>query len=60
MSNKEYFENVAQGWDEMRQNYFSEEARNVTNAMAEVQAGELAADIGAGTGFITEGLIARG
>jgi ubiquinone/menaquinone biosynthesis C-methylase UbiE len=44
----------------MRASFFSEAVREKALAIAEVQPGRLAADIGAGTGFITEGLIQKG
>lgn len=56
----EYFENVARQWDRMRQGFFSDEVREAAISIANVQAGESAADIGAGTGFITEGLVRKG
>ena len=60
MNSKEYFEQVAPQWDEMRQSFFSDNVRDVAYATAKVQAGKLAADIGAGTGFITEGFVRKG
>jgi ubiquinone/menaquinone biosynthesis C-methylase UbiE len=60
MGNKEYFDEVAKQWDKMREGFFSEAVREKALAIAGVQAGKLAADIGAGTGFITEGLIQKG
>ena len=60
MSSKPYFEKVAKQWDEMRETFFSEAVREKAFAIAGVQPGRLAADIGAGTGFMTEGLIQRG
>jgi ubiquinone/menaquinone biosynthesis C-methylase UbiE len=57
---KTYFNQVADQWDEMRQTFFSEAVREQAYAAAQVQPGELAADIGAGTGFISEGLLVRG
>jgi ubiquinone/menaquinone biosynthesis C-methylase UbiE len=60
MSSKNYFGKVAHQWDQMRKSFFSEKVRKVAVAKAEVQAGKLAADIGAGTGFITEELIQNG
>lgn len=59
MSGKEYFEQVANQWDQMRQSFFSENVREVAYTAANIQAGKLAADIGAGTGFVTEGLVQR-
>lgn len=57
MNSKDYFEKVASQWDQMRQSFFSVKVRKVAVSKAGVQAGRLAADIGAGTGFITEELI---
>jgi ubiquinone/menaquinone biosynthesis C-methylase UbiE len=57
---KQYFDQVAQQWDQMRQSFFSEAVREKAYAVAGVQAGQTAADIGAGTGFISEGLLRRG
>lgn len=59
MSSKEYFENIAHEWDEMRQNFFPESVREVAYKAADIKPGQVAADIGAGTGFITEGLLYR-
>jgi ubiquinone/menaquinone biosynthesis C-methylase UbiE len=60
MSSKDYFDQVAGEWDTMRTAFFSEAVREKAYAVAGVQAGQLAADIGAGSGFITEGLLQRG
>jgi len=60
MNGKEYFDRVAGQWDELRASFFSEAVREKAFAVAKVQPGKLAADIGAGTGFITEGLIQKG
>jgi len=60
MSSQAYFDEVATQWDTMRQRFYSEAVRENAYAVAGVQEGKLAADVGAGTGFITEGLIARG
>ena len=60
MSSKEYFEKVAEEWDEMRREFFSEEVREKAYELAEIEEDKIAADIGAGTGFITEGLLKRG
>ncbi len=59
MSSKEYFETVANRWDDMRQSFFSETVREKAYAVANLQPGKTAADIGAGTGFITEGLLQK-
>ena len=60
MSGKQYFDEVAPEWDRMRELFFSESVREKALAVAGVQRGKTAADIGAGTGFITEGLVNRG
>lgn len=60
MSSKAYFEQVAPEWDNMRTSFFSEDVREKAYAVANVRAGQLAADIGAGSGFIAEGLRQRG
>jgi ubiquinone/menaquinone biosynthesis C-methylase UbiE len=57
---KEYFDRIGAGWDEFRQGLFPDVVREEALAAAGVQAGETAADIGAGTGFLTEALVARG
>ena len=60
MSSKDYFDRVAQDWDDMRENFFSDEVRMTALSTAAVQKGKIAADIGAGTGFISESLIRAG
>ncbi|HEY82387.1 MAG TPA: methyltransferase domain-containing protein [Dehalococcoidia bacterium] len=60
MSSRQYFDAVAREWDKMRQAFYSQAVREKAIAVAEVKPGKLAADIGAGTGFITEGLVQRG
>lgn len=60
MDNREYFAKVASQWDQMRTKLFSENVRETAMNIAGVTEGKTAADIGAGSGFITEGLLARG
>ena len=60
MSSKSYFDHVAPQWDALRKNFYSEQVREQAYAAADVQPGTTAADVGAGTGFIAEGLITRG
>lgn len=56
---KEYFDEVASNWDNMRNDFFSDEVRLVAYKTAHVEEGKIAADIGAGTGFISEGLLKK-
>ena len=56
---KKYFNQIATNWDTIRESLFSVAIRDQAIAIAGVAAGKTAADIGAGTGFITEGLLAR-
>jgi ubiquinone/menaquinone biosynthesis C-methylase UbiE len=60
MHERGYFDEIAPRWDDMRRTYFSERVRDRALSEARVQPGKLAADVGAGTGFITEGLIGHG
>ena len=60
MSSKDYFNQVASQWDEMRTAFYSEAVRERAYVVAGVSAGQVAADIGAGTGFVAEGLVKRG
>ena len=60
MEAQAYFETVAPNWDAMRQGFFSSRIRDFAIGVAGVGPGYLAADIGAGTGFMTEGLVAAG
>lgn len=60
MSSREYFQRVASQWDEMRKRFFTDAVREKAIDVAGVSSGKVAADIGAGTGFITEGLLKQG
>lgn len=60
MSSKPYFDKIARQWDQIRDGFFSEAVREKALAVAGVQRGMVAADLGAGTGFITEGLVRVG
>lgn len=55
-----YFENVAPEWDAMSRGFFSSRIRDFAIGVAGVTQGYRAADIGAGTGFMTEGLVRAG
>lgn len=60
MNSRNYFDTVAPRWDEMRRRFYSDAVREKAYAAAGVRADTVAADIGTGTGFISEGLLARG
>jgi ubiquinone/menaquinone biosynthesis C-methylase UbiE len=60
MSSKDYFEHIATEWDTMRTEFFSETVRDHALKLANVQAGQVVADVGAGSGFLTEALLAAG
>ncbi len=60
VNSKSYFDTVAEQWDTMREMFFPESVRETALAVAGVKSGRWAADIGAGTGFITEALLKAG
>jgi ubiquinone/menaquinone biosynthesis C-methylase UbiE len=60
MECKSYFNAIAPQWDVMRQGFFSTEVRDRALVCAGVQAGGTALDVGAGSGFMSRGLVARG
>jgi SAM-dependent methyltransferase len=59
-SSRLYFDEVAGEWDSLRTGFFSEAVREKAYDVIGVKPDMLAADIGAGTGFVTEGLVAKG
>lgn len=56
MSSKKYFGQVASEWDRFRESFFSEAVREKAFSVAGLAPGKIAADIGAGSGYLTEGL----
>ncbi len=60
MNSKDYFDQVASEWDQLQAKFFSTTIREKAFALAKVKEGELAADIGAGSGYITTGLLEKG
>lgn len=60
MNSNSYFNEVADQWDTMRKDFFPEAVREKAYSIAKVEQGKVAADIGAGTGFLTEGLVKKG
>lgn len=59
-NSRAYFDRVSQDWDGMRAGFFSESVRTAALDALGVAAGRTAVDLGAGTGFVSEALIARG
>jgi len=51
-----YFKTVAKDWDALRTGYFQENVREVAFSKAYLTPDMIVADIGAGTGFISQGL----
>ena len=60
MSSKDYFDGIAGAWDAKRREFFSDEVRKKAVEAAGIAPGSVAADVGAGTGFVTEELLLRG
>jgi ubiquinone/menaquinone biosynthesis C-methylase UbiE len=60
MDSKKYFNEVAGQWDNMRETFFSNNVRQAAIKAAAINPVPIAADIGAGTGFITKELVRRG
>jgi ubiquinone/menaquinone biosynthesis C-methylase UbiE len=52
---KEYFEQVSSQWDTLRQGFYGVEVRDAVLAAAEILPEHVVLDVGAGTGFLTEG-----
>ncbi|HVM44856.1 MAG TPA: class I SAM-dependent methyltransferase [Candidatus Thermoplasmatota archaeon] len=55
-----YFDAVADKWDEMRAEFFSEAVRERAIAAVGVAPGTRALDVGAGSGFVASALLAAG
>ncbi len=60
MTSKSYFNDVATEWDRMSSEFFSTNIRDFALKVSEIKNGEKAADLGAGTGFMTEALLKAG
>ena len=54
MDTREYFDQVAGQWDDMRRRFFGEGVRRASIAAAKVGPGTVVADVGTGTGFLAE------
>jgi ubiquinone/menaquinone biosynthesis C-methylase UbiE len=60
VSSRSYFDAVASEWDALRSGFFSVRVREAALDALAVEPGRRAADVGAGTGFMTEALLERG
>ncbi|MBM4168647.1 MAG: methyltransferase domain-containing protein [Ignavibacteria bacterium] len=60
MNSKEYFDRISDRWDSIRSGFFSENLGKKAVDAASLSPGASVADIGAGSGFITEELLTRG
>lgn len=52
---KEYFDEVSGSWDSLRKSFYGDEVRDAVLAAARVLPNDTVLDVGAGTGFLTEG-----
>ena len=59
MGSIKYFEKVADDWDVMRESFFPEAIREKAFGLIKMSDNDVIADIGCGTGYITEGLVNR-
>jgi ubiquinone/menaquinone biosynthesis C-methylase UbiE len=57
---REYFDQVASQWNEMRKRFFGEGVRRAAIQAAQISSVSLVADIGTGTGFLAEAALAAG
>lgn len=57
MNSLHYFNKVASKWDQMREHFFKPKLRDKIVRLANVKTGDIVADIGAGTGFLSEGFL---
>lgn len=53
---RRYFDKIASQWDSMSKEFYSEAVRDKILSMISPEPGNMIADLGAGTGFISEGL----
>jgi ubiquinone/menaquinone biosynthesis C-methylase UbiE len=57
---REYFDHVADKWDDMRRTFFGEGVRNAAVAAAGIGRGATVVDVGTGTGFLAEAALDAG
>jgi len=57
---KEYFDMESDRWNQLQDEFFSTSVRVKAYELVKPEAGKIAVDMGAGTGFVTEGLLPYG
>jgi ubiquinone/menaquinone biosynthesis C-methylase UbiE len=57
---REYFDGVADKWDDMRRAFFGDGVRQAAMRAAGIAPGSLVADVGTGTGFLAEAALDAG
>ena len=57
---REYFDSVAQKWDQIRSAFFGEGVRAAAIAASGITPSSIVADVGVGTGFLSKGALAAG
>jgi ubiquinone/menaquinone biosynthesis C-methylase UbiE len=57
---REYFDQVADKWDDMRRQFFGEGVRRTAIAAAGIGPGDVVIDVGTGTGFLAEAALDAG
>ena len=60
MDSRDYFDTVADKWDDMRRTFFGEGVRDAAMRAAGIAPGSLVADVGTGTGFLAEAALDAG
>ncbi len=57
MGSKDYFNEIASNWDEMRNEFFPDSIRAKAIKLSGIKTGLVTVDLGAGTGFMSEELL---
>jgi len=57
---REYFDTIADQWDELRRTFFGDGVRQAVIRAANVGSSSVVADVGTGTGFLAEAALAAG
>ena len=57
---REYFDQVAGQWDDMRRQFFGDGVRRMAIAAAGIHPGDVVIDVGTGTGFLAEAALDAG